>query len=132
MQARIDAQIGELAAAVARLDAILGVGPVAPQMILAEIDTDMGWLPTPAHLSSWACFAPGVSESAGRKKDNASTGNGNRYLARAVGEAAVSAGRTDTFLGESDPGGVDQAGSVSNRPAKLTQGGSRPSSSVAR
>jgi hypothetical protein len=28
------------------------------------------------------------------------TGHGNRYLARVLGEAAVSAGRTDTFLGE--------------------------------
>jgi transposase len=56
--------------------------------------------PTPTHLSSWARFAPGVSESTGRKKGNAGTGTGNRYLARVVGEAAVSAGRTDTFLGE--------------------------------
>jgi transposase len=100
VQARIDAQLGELAPAVARLDAIPGVGPVAAQMILAEIGTDMGRFPTPAHLTSWARFAPGVSESAGRKKGNAGTGNGNRYLARVVGEAAVSAGHTDTFLGE--------------------------------
>jgi len=28
------------------------------------------------------------------------TGHGNRYLARVLGEAAVNAGRTDTFLGE--------------------------------
>jgi transposase len=100
VQARIDAQLGGLAPAVARLDAIPGIGPVAAQMILAEIGTDMGRFPTPAHLTSWARFAPGVSESAGRKKGNAGTGNGNRYLARVVGEAAVSAGHTDTFLGE--------------------------------
>ena len=100
VQARIDAQIGELAPAVARLDAIPGIGPVAAQMILAEIGTDMTRFPTPAHLTSWARFAPGVSESAGRKKGNAGTGKGNRYLARVVGEAAVSAARTDTFLGE--------------------------------
>jgi transposase len=100
VQDRIDAQLGELAGSVARLDAIPGVGPVAAQMILAEIGTDMGRFPTPAHLTSWARFAPGVSESAGRKKGNAGTGNGNRYPARVVGEAAVSAGRTDTFLGE--------------------------------
>jgi transposase len=56
--------------------------------------------PTPAHLTSWARFAPGVCESAGRPKGNAGTGKGNRYLARVVGEAAVSAARTDTFLGE--------------------------------
>jgi transposase len=28
------------------------------------------------------------------------TGHGNRYLAKIIGEAAVAAGRTDTFLGE--------------------------------
>jgi transposase len=100
VQARIDAQMGELAPAVAKLDAIPGVGPVAAQMILAEIGTDMSRFPTPAHLTSWARFAPGVSESAGRPTGNAGTGKGNRYLARIVGEAAVSAARTDTFLGE--------------------------------
>ena len=60
----------------------------------------MSRFPTPAHLASWARFAPGVSESAGRSKGNVGTGHGNPYLARVVGEAAVSAARTDTFLGE--------------------------------
>ena len=60
----------------------------------------MARFPTPAHLSSWAKFAPGIKESAGRKKGNGATGHGNSYLARVLGEAAVSAGRTDTFLGE--------------------------------
>jgi transposase len=100
VQARIEGQLGELAPAVARLDAIPGVGPVAAQMILAEIGTDMSRFPTPGHLTSWARFAPGVSESAGRPKGRAGRGHGNRYLARILGEVAVSAGRTDTFLGE--------------------------------
>jgi len=56
--------------------------------------------PTPAHLSSWARFAPGVKESAGRKKGTGSTGHGDRYLARILGEAAVGAAKTNTFLGE--------------------------------
>ena len=55
--------------------------------------------PTPGHLSSWAKFAPGIKSSAGKNKGNGSTGHGNRYLARVLGEAAVGAGRTDTFLG---------------------------------
>jgi transposase len=100
VQARIDEQMGELAPAVAKLDAIPGVGPVAAQMILAEIGTDMSRFPTPAHLTSWARFAPGVNESAGRPTGKAASGKGNRYLARVLGEAAVSAARTDTFLGE--------------------------------
>jgi transposase len=100
VQARIDTQLGELGPAVARLDAIPGVGPIAAQLILAEIGLDMTRFPTPAHLASWARFAPGVSESAGRKRGNAGTGHGNRYLARVLGEAAIGAARTDTFLGE--------------------------------
>jgi transposase len=100
VQERIDVQIAPFARAVARLDEIPGVGPTAAQAILAEVGLDMTRFPTPAHLASWARFAPGVSESAGRKKGNAGTGHGNRYLARVLGEAAIGAARTDTFLGE--------------------------------
>jgi hypothetical protein len=56
--------------------------------------------PTAAHLCSWARLAPGVKESAGKKKGRGSTGHGNPYLARVLGEAAVAAAKTDTFLGE--------------------------------
>src|SRR5919205_1369368 len=98
VQARIDAQMGELAPAVAKLDAIPGVGPVAAQMILAEIGTDMSRFPTPAHLTSWARFAPGVNASAGRPKGRTGTGHGNRYLARVLGEAAVVAARPTPSL----------------------------------
>jgi hypothetical protein len=69
-------------------------------VIIAEIGTDMGRFPTPGHLASWAKFAPGVKQSAGKTKGKATTGHGNPYLARVLGEAAVAAGRTDTFLGE--------------------------------
>lgn len=97
---RIDEQIAPFAQALERLDEIPGVGRTAAKVIIAEIGIDMSRFPTPAHLASWARFAPGVNESAGRKKGNGSTGHGNRYLARALGEASVSAGKTNTFLGE--------------------------------
>ena len=61
---------------------------------------DMTRFPTAGHLCSWAKFAPGIKSSAGKNKGNGSTGHGNRYLARVLGEAAVVAGRTDTFLGD--------------------------------
>jgi transposase len=51
-------------------------------------------------LASWARFAPGVKESAGKKKGKNATGHGNPYLARVLGEAAVAAGKTNTFRGE--------------------------------
>jgi transposase len=60
----------------------------------------MSRFPTAAHLAGWARFAPGVKESAGKKRGKGSTGYGNPYLARVLGEAAVAAGKTDTFLGE--------------------------------
>ena len=100
VEAKIEQQIVPFQAAVVRLDEICGVGRAAAQVLIAEIGVDMGRFPTPGHLVSWARFAPGVKESAGKKKGKASTGRGNPYLARVLGEAAVAAGRTNTFLGE--------------------------------
>lgn len=100
VEAQIDDRIRPYADTVARLDQIPGIGPAAAGMIIAEIGTDMTRFPTAAHLASWAKFSPTVKESAGKTKGNAATGRGNRYLARALGEAAVGASRTNTFLGE--------------------------------
>jgi transposase len=100
LEATIEEMVAPFASAVERLDEIPGVGVIAAQVILAEIGLDMTRFPTPAHLASWARFAPGVKESAGKKKGTGTTGHGNRYLARALGEAAVAAGKTNTFLGE--------------------------------
>jgi transposase len=97
---KIEEAIAPFQAAVDQLDEITGVGPAAAQVIIAEIGVDMTRFPTPGHLVSWARYAPGVKESAGKKKGKATTGHGNRYLARVLGEAAVAAGRTNTFLGE--------------------------------
>lgn len=100
IEERIGAQIAPFAAALDRLDEIPGIGPTAAAVIIAETGLDMSHFPTAAHLVSWARFAPGVKTSAGKKKGNATTGHGNPYLARVLGEAAVTAGKTNTFLGE--------------------------------
>ncbi len=97
---QIEAKLAPFAAAAARLDEIPGIGPLTAATILAEIGNDMSRFPTAGHLCSWAKFSPGIKSSAGKAKGNGSTGHGNRYLARVLGEAAVVAGRTDTFLGE--------------------------------
>ena len=97
---KIEAEIAPFGAAAERLDEITGVGRAAAQTIIAEIGTDMTRFPTPGHLASWARYAPGVKQSAGKAKGKSTTGHGNPYLARALGEAAVAAGKTDTFLGE--------------------------------
>ena len=96
----IDQMIAPFVHAVIRLDEIPGLGVVGACAAVAEIGLDMTRFPTAAHLCSWARFAPGVQESAGKNKGRGSTGHGNRYLARVLGAAAVAAGRTDTFLGE--------------------------------
>jgi transposase len=102
--AAIDAKIEEMAApfadAIARLDEIPGISLTVAHVIVAETALDMTRFPTAGHLVSWARFAPGVTESAGKKKGKGSTGHGNRYLAAALGNAAAAAARTNTFLGE--------------------------------
>jgi transposase len=100
LDAKIEEQISPFAQAVAQLVDIPGVDATTASIIIAEIGVDMGRFPTAGHLASWAKFAPGLKESAGKKKGTASTGHGNRYLARALGQAALSASRTDTFLGQ--------------------------------
>lgn len=100
LEAKIEEMILPFTQAIQRLDEIPGIGPIAAAVIIAEVGLDMARFPTAGHLVAWARFAPGVKESAGKKKGNASTGHGNRYLARILGEAAVGAARTNTFLGE--------------------------------
>src|SRR3954470_14047186 len=100
LDAQIETLVAPFAQAVERLDEIPGIGPVAAAVILAEIGADMARFPTAGHLCSWAKFSPGINSSAGKTKGNGSTGHGNRYLARVLGEAAVVASRTDTYLGE--------------------------------
>ncbi|MGH3561905.1 MAG: IS110 family transposase [Mycobacterium sp.] len=97
---QIETHMAPFAMAAARLDEIPGIGPIAASVIIAEVGVDMSRFPTAGHLSSWAKFSPTLRSSAGKTKGNAASGHGNRYLARVLGEAAVIAGRTDTFLGE--------------------------------
>ena len=84
---------------VAQLDAVPGIGVVCAQDIIAEIGVDMSVFPTASHLVSWARWSPQVRQSAGKRKGSSATGRGNPYLSAALGEASISTGRTQTFLG---------------------------------
>jgi transposase len=95
---RIGEVIAPFAAQVAQLDEITGVGRTGAQELIAEIGVDMTRFPTAGHLVSWAKYAPKARQSAGRSKPGA-TGKGNPWLGATLGEAAISAARTKTFLG---------------------------------
>ena len=82
-----------------QLDAVPGIGMICAQDIIAEIGTDMAVFPTASHLVSWAKWSPQVRQSAGKRKGSNATGRGNPYLGAALGEAAISAGNTQSFLG---------------------------------
>ena len=82
-----------------QLDAVPGIGTICAQDIIAEIGTDMSVFATASHLVSWAKYSPQVKQSAGKRKGSNATGRGNPYLGAALGEASISAGRTQTFLG---------------------------------
>lgn len=81
-----------------RLTEIPGIGPLNAQVILAEIGPDMTVFPTPGHLTSRAKLTPRTIQS-GARNTHGPTGKGNPWLRAALGEAAMSAARSNTFLG---------------------------------
>src|SRR5229473_2078946 len=99
LTAKIEVLIEPYLHQVGQLDEIDGIGAICAQDIIAEIGTDMTVFPTASHLVSWARWSPQVKQSAGKRKGSNATGRGNPYLAAALGEAAISAARTQSFLG---------------------------------
>jgi transposase len=84
--------------AVQRLDAIPGVNRTTIENVLAEIGPDMAVFPDERHLCSWCGICPGNEESAG-KRLRSRTRKGNRWLRRALAEAAWAASHAkDSYL----------------------------------
>jgi transposase len=75
-----------------------GIDVKSAQDVLAEIGTNMSQFPTAEKLAAWARICPGNNESAGKRK-NGHTGQGNRWLRRALTQVAWAASRTKgTYL----------------------------------
>jgi transposase len=81
-----------------RLDEITGIGAVNARVLIAELGTDPSQFPTPGHAAGWARLTSRTMQS-GDSSWPGRTGKGNRYLRGALGQAVMSAARTDTRLG---------------------------------
>jgi transposase len=80
------------------LKTIPGIEQKNAENIMAEIGSQMEQFPSAAHLASWAGMCPGNNESAGKNKSGKTT-KGNRWLRKALSEAAWAASRTkNTYL----------------------------------
>jgi transposase len=98
LNARLEEQMAPFAEAIQRLDTIPGVDRCTAQNVLAEIGTDMSRFATAADLASWAGVCPGNHESAGKRRSSR-TNKGNRWLRRALVQAAWAASHTkQTYL----------------------------------
>lgn len=97
---RIAARLDELLAAAdrERLDRIAGVNRTTIENVIAQIGVDMTVFPDEHHLASWCGICPGNEESAGRRL-RSRTRKGNRWLRRALAEAAWAASHMkDSYL----------------------------------
>jgi transposase len=95
---RIEEALAPFAQAMEQLQTIPGVSERVAETIVAEVGPDMGRFATAGHLASWAGMCPGNNESAGKRRSGRST-QGNRWLKRALVQAAWAASRSKgTYL----------------------------------
>jgi transposase len=81
-----------------RLDAVPGVDRRTIENVVAEIGSSMAAFADADHLASWAGICPSNEESAG-KRSRTRIAKGNRWLRRALTEAAWAASRSKkTYL----------------------------------
>jgi transposase len=84
--------------AIGRLITIPGIDRWTAEVLVSELGTDMSVFPTSAHLSSWAGVCPGNNRSGGKARSGRTT-KGDRWLRRALTQAAWAASHTkETYL----------------------------------
>ena len=89
----IEEQLRPFEDLVVLLDTIIGVGRILAQIFLAEFGLMIDHFPSHGHLASWARMCPGQDESAGKRRSG-KTEKGNKWLRRALVEAAHAAARS--------------------------------------
>jgi transposase len=82
-----------------RLAEIPGISVNLAISIIAETGLDMTRFPTSGHLVSWAGLCPRARQSGSRTRKGGRK-HGDAYLRCDLGQAAIGASRTDTFLAE--------------------------------
>ena len=87
------------ASAIERISEIPGAGPETARAVIGEVGLDMAVFGSAQRLCSWAKVSPRTVQS-GRRTKGATTGKANPYLKAALGQMAIGASKTDTFLGE--------------------------------
>lgn len=105
----LEHQVGEVEARIAELmrpferavtlwDSIPGIDRVTAWSLVAEMGTDLKPFHSSRELAAWAGLCPGNNESAGKRKSGAMR-KGNRWLRRALSQAAWAAAHTKrTYL----------------------------------
>jgi len=93
LTAQIDARVGAYRAVYDLLLPVPGFDRLTIDVVVAETGADMSRFPSAGDLASWAGVCPGNHESAGKRR-NVGTPPGNRWLRRALIEAARAAART--------------------------------------
>jgi transposase len=84
--------------AIGRLITIPGIDHWTAEVLVAELGTDLSVFPTSEHLASWAGVCPGNNRSGGKARSGRTT-RGDRWLRRALTQAAPAASHTkETYL----------------------------------
>lgn len=80
------------------LTQIPAIGPYSALKIISEIGTDMTRWPTVNHFTSWATLAPQNKITGGKLISSRTRSSANRF-AEVLRMAAMTIGKTDTYLG---------------------------------
>jgi len=98
LETEIERRLIPFAEVLVRVSTIPGVDRVTAWTIVAELGPDLSAFADASHLASWAGLCPGNNESGG-KRLSGRTRKSNRYIKRAMCQAAWAASHTkNTFL----------------------------------